>query len=305
MWNTTGFGMNPSSMSTNWGVALSSSETVVSGGNDIGGSQTVGVGEQHGDEEPEVIQSTESVTNEKEVPEEQQVVSNPVKESDERNGVQKCEVRESTGGQDGPSVGEAVSSVLEVFLREQVKPLMADVRDKKDVTQVVSGVRELKKQVTAMGTEFQAFSGIVREHMATEVADLQCRLSKSESEAVALRSRVSDLEDNLAEVSEKSATRKERIQVLIGQVQQLQIKVDDLESQQVQSVSSESSRGPDKGEGRSSNDVRPERRRRHAEKKSEGGERRERERKRSDEDDRRDRRRHQRRPSRSSTFFGF
>ncbi|RSL38733.1 hypothetical protein CEP54_016390 [Fusarium duplospermum] len=153
MWNTTGFGINPAPVSTPWAVASNASETVFSSGNDNSSGKMVGVGEQHTDQESEVVQSTLSGTKEEEVSEEQQVepvLEESIEESEE--------VRGSTDAQDGPSVGEAVSKILEVFLREQVKPLMAGDEVKKDVTQVVSGVRELKRQVSAMGTEFQTFS---------------------------------------------------------------------------------------------------------------------------------------------------
>lgn len=308
MWNTTGFGLNPAPMSTPWAVASNTSETVFSSGNEDSSGKMGGVGEQHIDQETEVVQGTVSGTKEEEVPEEQQVEPVLEKSSEERR-----EVRGSTVEQNGPSVGEAVSKILEVFLREQVKPLMAGDGVKKDVIVVANGVSELTKQFAAMRTEFHGLSSTVREHMATEVADLQCRLSKSEGEANALRLRVSELEHDGAEASKKLATRKERIQDLIGQVQQLKSKVDDLESQQVQSVSSETSAGPDKGEGRPSDEVRRERRRRHVEKNSDRGERKDkdRERKRSEEDERRargerrHRHQHQRRPSRPGGFFGF
>ncbi|KAF4333975.1 hypothetical protein FBEOM_12202 [Fusarium beomiforme] len=245
-------------------------KTGILGENTVSTDQRSSVGEQHKVEEPKAMESETSVdTNKVSAPTGEAIPVDRVRKDESDRDHDKNEEVESTDDP-GPNVGEAVREVLDVFLREQVQPLLVEVSKKQaaveasfeTVTSLANEVSKLGHQVSILGAGLRTLSSDVREHKATEVDTLTQALAKSEKDKESLRAQLDGTKSKLAEASHKSAERKTQIETMYAQVQQLQAKVDDLESQQVQSVSSMSSAEVERTNRPSEEEAR-ERRRRH------------------------------------------
>ncbi|KAF5699324.1 hypothetical protein FGLOB1_11432, partial [Fusarium globosum] len=230
-----------------WGTPLPL-KTGILGENTTSTDQGSGVGEQHKIVEPEAAETKATVdTNKVSVLTEAETLPDEVRqdESDESHApVDEVEATEQVA-----NVSETVREVLDTFLRQQIQPLLVGISEKqaaveaslKTVTSLANEVSKLEQQVTVLGAGLRSLSSDVREHKATEVADLTRALAKSEKDKKSLGAQLDTTKSELVGTRDEIASWRAERDDLLVQLEELQTKVDDLESQQVQSIGSSSS----------------------------------------------------------------
>ncbi|KAF4493766.1 hypothetical protein FAGAP_10109 [Fusarium agapanthi] len=228
-----------------WGAPLPL-QTGILGENTTSTDQGSGVGEQHKIVEPEATETTVD-TNKVSALIEAETLPDEVRqdESDESH----VPVDEVETTEQATNVSETVREVLDTFLRQQIQPSLVEISEKqavveasfKTVTSLTNGVSKLEQQVSVLGAGLRSLSSDVREHKATEVANLTRALAKSEKDKKSLGAQLDTTKSELVGTRNELASRRAEIDDLLVQLEELQTKVDDLESQQVQSIGSSSS----------------------------------------------------------------
>ncbi|KAL7766774.1 hypothetical protein ACKLNR_004693 [Fusarium oxysporum f. sp. zingiberi] len=230
-----------------WGTPLPL-QTGILGENTTSTDQRSSVGEQHDIVEPEAKETKSTVdTNKVSVPTEVEALPDEVRqdESDESHvPVDEVETTEQVA-----NVSETVREVLDTFLRQQIQPSLVEISEKqaaveaslKTVTSLANEVSKLEQQVSVLGAGLRSLSSDVREHKATEVANLTRALAKSEKDKKSLGAQLDTTKSELVGTRDEIASWRAERDDLLVQLEELQTKVDDLESQQVQSIGSSSS----------------------------------------------------------------
>ncbi|KAF5981759.1 hypothetical protein FCOIX_4087, partial [Fusarium coicis] len=223
-------------------------KTGILGENTASTDQRSGVGEQHKVEEPEAIEAETNVyTNKVSEPTGEAIPVDRVRKDESDRDHDKREEVETT--EQVANVSEAVREVLDTFLRQQIQPLLVGISEKqaaveaslKTVTSLANEVSKLEQQVTVLGAGLRSLSSDVREHKATDVANLTRALAKSEKDKKSLGAQLDTTKSELVGTRDEIASWRAERDNLLVQLEELQTKVDDLESQQVQSIGSSSS----------------------------------------------------------------